>query len=136
MIYDTKFETMSGGYEDNGAVATHIWDSLAQDQRINTLEEATFEQQPLPNLHRYWLSPEEKEERDRQVVNDEVTRRLHRRDADIDPTTEIISEITPTVEMIPDITPSSDSESEEDRIPDHIPRRHKPRSPPVNRRVI
>ena len=64
-----------------------------------------------------------------------MTRRLHRRDADIDPTTEIISEITPTLEELPDITPSSDSESEEDRIPDHIPRRHKPRSPPVNRGV-
>ena len=70
-----------------------------------------------------------------QVVNDEVTRSLHRREADIDPITEIISETTPKVEEILDITPPSDSESEEDRIPDHIPRRHKPCSPHVNRRV-
>ena len=65
VIYDTKFETVSRGYEDNGAVTTHIWDLLAQDQRTNTLEELTFEQQHLPNLHRYWLSPEEKEEMNR-----------------------------------------------------------------------
>ena len=29
VIHDTEFETVSGGYEENGAVATHIWDSLA-----------------------------------------------------------------------------------------------------------
>ena len=64
-----------------------------------------------------------------------MTRRLLRRETDIDPTTEVIPETTPTVEEIPDITPSSDSESEEDKMPDHIPRRHKYRSPHVNRGV-
>ena len=52
VIYDTRFETVSGGYEENEAAASHIWDSLAQTQRINTLMEANFEQQPSPNLHR------------------------------------------------------------------------------------
>ena len=39
VIYDTKYQTVSGGYEDNEAVASHIWDSLATNQRVNTLEE-------------------------------------------------------------------------------------------------
>ena len=43
VIYDTKFQTVSGGYEDNKAVASHIWDSLAKDQRVNNLEEAKLE---------------------------------------------------------------------------------------------
>ena len=39
VIYDTKYQTVSGGYEDNEAVASHIWDSLPTNQRVNTLEE-------------------------------------------------------------------------------------------------
>ena len=121
VIYDTRFETVSGGYEENEAVASHIWDSLAQDQRVNTLVEENLEQQPLPNLHRDWLSPEERKERENQMVNAEVMRRIHRRDADIDPTMEVIPETTPAVEEVSETVPASDSESEEYSTPEHIP---------------
>ena len=48
VIYASKFQTVSGVYEDNEAVASHIRDSLAQDQRENILTEAESEQEPLP----------------------------------------------------------------------------------------
>ena len=57
VIYDTKFETVTGGYRENEVVATHIWETLTQDQRSNTLVEANVEQQHIPNLHRDWLTP-------------------------------------------------------------------------------
>ena len=51
VIYDTQFQTVSGGYEGNDAVANHIWDSLAQNERVNILVQAEREQEPLPNIH-------------------------------------------------------------------------------------
>ena len=42
---------MSGGYEENDAVANHIWDSLARYEYENVLVEANREREPLPNLH-------------------------------------------------------------------------------------
>ena len=57
---------MTGGYEENEAVATHIWVTLAQDQHSNALVEANIEQQHIPNLHRDWSTPEEQgEEREK-----------------------------------------------------------------------
>ena len=51
VIYDTQFQTVTGGYEGNDAVANHIWESLGQTERVNVLEEAKREQEPLPNIH-------------------------------------------------------------------------------------
>ena len=59
VIYDIKSQTVSGGYEENDAIVSHRWDLLAHDQRVNTFEEVNLEQQPLPNLHKDWVSPEE-----------------------------------------------------------------------------
>ena len=56
VIYDPRFQTVTGGYESNDAVANHIWDSLAQDDSENVLIEATLEQEPLPHLHEDWLT--------------------------------------------------------------------------------
>ena len=50
VLNNTKFQSVSSGFEDNQAVASHIWDSLAKDQLINTLEEAESEQEQLPKL--------------------------------------------------------------------------------------
>ena len=135
VIYDTRFETVSGGYEDNEAVASHIWDMLAQHQRENSLVEANLEQQPLPNLHRDWLSPEEREVREHQDVNAKVMRRLHRRDTNVDPTMEPIPETTPAIEEVTDGTPPSDSDSEEDSPTEHVPRRNKPQLSSENREM-
>ena len=63
VIYDTRFQTVSGGYEDNEAIARYIWYSLALDQRENVLTEANVEQETLTNLHRDWLYPEKQVER-------------------------------------------------------------------------
>ena len=71
---------VSGGYEGNDAVANHIWDSLAQNERVNVLVEAEMEQEPLPNIHQDWLTPEERAIRGEQEINSEVMRRIQRRD--------------------------------------------------------
>ena len=117
---------MSGGYEENGSVASYIWDSLAQNKREDLLNEANLEQEPLPNLHNVWPTPGEQAKRENQSLNDEVTRRLNKhvfRDARPEnTTTTIIDE-----DIAPTIVDASNSESEkEDRIEDlrqHIPRR-------------
>ena len=44
VIYDPQFQTVTGGYENNDAVANHIWDSLGQDDSENVLIEANIEQ--------------------------------------------------------------------------------------------
>ena len=51
VIYDSKYQTVSGGYEDNEVVASHIWGSLVQNEREDVLTEANIEQEPLPNVH-------------------------------------------------------------------------------------
>ena len=111
VIHDIKLETVSGWYEENEAAASHIWDYLAENQRFNALEEENSKQQPLLNLHRDWLSPEEIAERERHVVNAEAMRRLHRRDTNIDPTMEVIPETTPAVEEVSETIAASGSES-------------------------
>ena len=91
VIYDTKFQTVTGGYEENDAVANHIWDSLAHLERVNMLEEADREQEPLPNLHADWITPEERTNREERTINAEVMRWIQRRD-------HAISELPMTVE--------------------------------------
>ncbi len=66
VIYDTQFQTVSGGYEGNDAVADHIWDSLAHTERENVLEEAEREQEPIPMLYTDWLTHEERSDRGRE----------------------------------------------------------------------
>ena len=122
VIYDTKFETVTGGYEENEAVATHIWETLAQDQRSDVLEEARSEKQPMPKLHKDWLTPEEQGDRDKADFNAEVMRRIHKKELDTDPTISIIPETTPVIDKISEAKEGSDSESERDASPhDHIP---------------
>ena len=40
MVYDSTYQTVLGGYEDNEVVASHIWDSLVQDEQEHVLVEA------------------------------------------------------------------------------------------------
>ena len=75
MIYDSQFQTVSGGYEGNDAVANHIWDFSAHTEQVNVLEEAAREQEPLPNIHSYWFIPEERTNREEINLNNEVMRR-------------------------------------------------------------
>ena len=56
VIYDPQVQTVTGGYENNDAVANHIWDSLGQNDSKNVLIEANIEQESLPNLHKDWLT--------------------------------------------------------------------------------
>ena len=46
VLYDTRFQTVMGGYENNDAVANHIYDSLWVTERENVLVEAEKEQEP------------------------------------------------------------------------------------------
>ena len=51
VLYDSKYQIVSGGYEDNEAVESHIWDSLVQDEQEHVLVEAETEITSIPNLH-------------------------------------------------------------------------------------
>ena len=42
VIYDLKYQTVSGGYDDNEAVASYIWDSLVQNEREDVLTKANI----------------------------------------------------------------------------------------------
>ena len=44
IIYDSKFQALSGGYEDNEAVASLFWSSLVQEETERVLNEAEAEQ--------------------------------------------------------------------------------------------
>ena len=55
------------------------------------LEEAEREQEPLPNLHADWITPEERTNREERTMNAEVMRRIQRRD-------QVISEPPMTVD--------------------------------------
>ena len=76
VIYDTRFQTVSGGYEENDAVANHIWNSLAYKESENVLVEANREQEPLPDLHTDWLTPVEQTQRTERELNNEVMRKI------------------------------------------------------------
>ena len=56
MIYNLQFQTVTVGYENNDAVANHIWDSLGQNESAHVLVESSKEQEPLPSLHKDWLT--------------------------------------------------------------------------------
>ena len=47
LIYNNEFQIVMGGFEDNKAVATHIWYSLSSE---NVLEHAHAEHHHLPRL--------------------------------------------------------------------------------------
>ena len=51
VVYDNKFKTVIGGYDDNDSLLSHIWDSLVQDNSENVIQQATLEQKPLPQFH-------------------------------------------------------------------------------------
>ena len=115
VIYDSKFQTASDGYEDNEAVASHIWEPLLQHETEQVLTEAEAEQQLLPNLYQAWLTPTEQAERRNQELNAEVPRRIrNKRDDDRRPHNnnnqqpEIIEN-----DVDPVVVDVSDSETEE-----------------------
>ena len=58
MVYDYLFQTVMGGYEDNDAILDQILGSLVQVRRVNVAEQATAEQEPVPQVHVDWLNPE------------------------------------------------------------------------------
>ena len=88
VVYDNKFETLIGGYDENASLSDQIWSSLAVDGTKNTLQEAMLEQEPLPQLHDDWLTPDEIIQRQNADINLEVTRLIneqrgvHERDQD------------------------------------------------------
>ena len=63
VAYDNKFETVIGGYDENDSLSDHTWGSLAMDGTENTLQEAVFDQEPPPQLHEDWLTPDERIQR-------------------------------------------------------------------------
>ena len=53
---------------------------MGQNERENALVEAEREQKPLPNLHPEWLTPAEQTVRAEREMNNEIMRRVQRRD--------------------------------------------------------
>ena len=37
VVYDNKFETVIGGYDENDSISNHIWESLVQDNSEDVL---------------------------------------------------------------------------------------------------
>ena len=48
-----------GGYEENDAISDQIWSSLVQTNTVNVVEQATLEQEPVPQVNVDWLNPAE-----------------------------------------------------------------------------
>ena len=44
VVYDNKFETVIGGYDENDSLVTHIWEVLVQTYSEDVLQQATLEQ--------------------------------------------------------------------------------------------
>ena len=112
VIYDPQFQTVTGGYEDNDTVANHIWQTLIKNESENVLIEAEKEQEPLPSLHKNWLTQEELTVREDRSINSEVMRRIQRRDL----SDKLLESNTWAMEPseVPDVTDASNSESEKE----------------------
>ena len=76
VIYDPQFQTVIGGYENNDAVANHIWHKLVQNESENELVEADKEQKSLPSLHKDWLTQGELTGREERSISSEVMMRI------------------------------------------------------------
>ena len=63
VVYDTLFQTVVGGYKGNNAISDQIWSSLVQTNTANVVEQATFEQEPVPQVNVDWLNPVEIQQR-------------------------------------------------------------------------
>ena len=104
-------------------MANHIWDSLVHNESENVLVEAGIEQEPLPHIHRDWLTSEEQATRQDQSINNEVMRRIQcgNNAATTDQSTGTVRWEDATRPNTvndelhePDVVDASDSESEEE----------------------
>ena len=43
VVYDNKFETVIGGYDENNSLLSHIWDSLVHNNSENVLQQVILE---------------------------------------------------------------------------------------------
>ena len=74
VIYNSKFQTVTGEYENNDAVVNYIWDALVHEETDNILSQAQDKQEPLPYLCHDWSTHEEQQTRRDKNMNDEVIR--------------------------------------------------------------
>ena len=74
IVYDNKFETIMGGYDNNEAATNHIWDVLApgEDGVQNIIHNSQGNQQTIPRLHDDWLSTEKKDTRQIQNLESDI----------------------------------------------------------------
>lgn len=84
------------------------WNSLAQNQCVNNLEEANLEPQPLSNLHQDWLSPEEQKERKIQVNSNKVMRKINKSDRDNNISENKLHVVSSGFDEIPEVEEASD----------------------------
>ena len=134
MVYNTQFQIVSGGYKGNDAVANHIWDSLGKNECENALVEAERQQEPLHTIHPEWLTPVEQTVRAEREMNNEIMRRVQRRDQASDGPVTTLTEHSANHDISVvhamrnrtettnnDRTDTPDYGSEKDEEDDHVP---------------
>ena len=78
MVYDNKFQTVMGGYGANDSIATHVWESLVNNNSVdNSIDEIIHEEAKFPQLYQEWLTTSEQEHRRERNINSEVMRKIH-----------------------------------------------------------
>ena len=82
LVIDSKFQTVTEEYKDNNNVVSHIWDTLVHEKTDNILSQSQDEQEPRPCLHHDWRTYELKKNRHNNNINDEVMRRMDRKEED------------------------------------------------------
>ena len=58
-VYDSKSQMLTGGYEENDDVVSHMWDTLIHEETDNILSQDQYEQETLSYHHHDWLTTEE-----------------------------------------------------------------------------
>ena len=67
-----------GSYEANGAIVTHVWESMIETSTENVTNEIQETNGTIPTLHQDWLTRDERVHRNNENINCEVMRRLNK----------------------------------------------------------
>ena len=138
VIYDHKFETVMGGYDENDAVVDHIWNNLLIDESavenvVEYVENGDVQRvKCVPHVHADWLNESEKAQRGKDAVQSEVSRRLamelaQEEKRESDPPSENRPHIPPTFNDVESEDDEDGPTTEREGPPTH-PRRGPPRS--------